>query len=418
MSKRALVTGAAGFIGGRVAHRIAVEEGWNVIPLVHSISGAGTMRLGRLPVDIEQGSILDEDHIEQLLADCDAVINCAHGGQEVTVDGTETLLSAAEKQGIDTYVHMSSAVVHGHDASGTITEETPLAPDTDYATRKAAAEKIIRNWDGALEPTVFRPCIVYGPHSPWVRKPLGHLQHGAVLADGGIGELNRIYVDNLVDAILLALDESDAAGEVFLAADDNPVTWSEYYQRLGRCLEEHPPIQSLSTEELALYGKLRYLRDSVVPPVRLCRRLLTSPEVIQQTAAELKETPWAPAIYRRLPDTLQDDILTRLNTPADPDSSGGTDSPKRRYRYPPENQMKLQSTRTRLSTANLKSTLGWEPRVTFEQGMQLVSEWATYEELTGDCNGYTPQVGSKASRRSHADVNGAGQATEGTAVND
>jgi nucleoside-diphosphate-sugar epimerase len=406
MSKLVLVTGAAGFIGGRVTHRIALGEDWDVIPLVHSISGAGTMRLGRLPVDIEQGSILDEDHMEQLLADCDAVINCAHGGQEATVDGTRTLLSLAEKQGVDTYVHMSSAVVHGHDASGTITEETPLAPDTEYAKRKAAAEQIVTTWDGELEPTVFRPCIVYGPHSPWVRKPLRHLQDGAVLADGGVGQVNRIYVDNLVDAILLALDESDAAGEVFLAADDNPVTWSQYYQRLGRCLSDHPPIQSLSTREFVLYGKLRYVRDSVVPPVRLCKGLLTSPDVLQQTATELKQTPWAPAIYRKMPETLQDDILNRLNTPADSDAGQSDERDQPVYRYPPENQRKLQSTRTRLSTGKLKSTLGWEPRVSFERGMELVSEWATYAELTGDDNDYTPQVGTGGPQRTNGDPEG------------
>lgn len=390
-----LVTGAAGFIGGHVTHRIALGEAATVTPLVHSIGGAGTMRVGRLPVDIEQGSVLDRGRMEELLADCDAVVNCAHGGREVTVDGTRTLLAAAESQGVESYVHLSSAVVHGHDAEGTITEETPLAPDTDYAERKATAEQLVRTWDGDLEPTVFRPCIVYGPHSPWVRKPLRRLREGAVLADGGVGEVNRVYVDNLVDAVLAAVGDPAADGEVFVVADDEPVTWQEYYRRLGRLLDDHPPIQSRSTAELALYRKGRYLRDSVVPPVRLLTGLLTAPETLQRAATELERTPWAPAIYRRLPSDLQDEILDRINAPASAtgqDSRSDTSDVK--YEYPPPNQAKLQSTRSRISTGKLKATLDWEPRVSFEESMERIAAWAEYEGITD--SEYVPTVGNTA----------------------
>ncbi len=378
-----LVTGAGGFIGGRLSHRIALGEDMAVTPLVHNVSGAGTMRLSRLPVDIEQGSVLDAERMDEILADCDAVVNCAHGSRKVTVEGTKTLLAAAERQDVDSYVHMSSAVVHGHDASGTVTEETTLAPDTEYAEQKAEAEAIVTAWDGPLEPTTLRPCIVYGPHSPWVTKPVQQIQEGAILADGGVGELNQVYVDNLVDVIIQALGESSAAGEVFLVADDQQVTWSQYYRELSSLLDDHPPIKSLSTAEIAVYRKLRYLEDSVVPPVRLCKRLLTSPGTLELTAEELKRTPWVQGMFRRLPDEIQSEIRERINTPQSSASGQGDDTTQANYQYPPDNQIAMQSTIGRISTRKLKRTLGWESRISFEESLELIADWAEYAEVTG-----------------------------------
>ncbi len=384
-----LVTGAGGFIGGRLSHRIALGEDTTVTPLIHNVSGAGTMRLGRLPVDIEQGSILDAERMDEILTDCDAVVNCAHGSREVTVEGTRTLLAAAERQGVESYVHMSSAVVHGHDASGTITEETELAPDTEYAEQKADAERVVTTWDGTLQPTTLRPCIVYGPHSPWVSKPLQQIQEGAVLADGGVGELNQVYVDNLVDVILRALEAPSAAGEVFLVADDEPVTWSQYYQELSNWLDDPPPITSLSTHEIAVYRKLRYLEDSVIPPVRLGKRLLTSPNTVKLTAEELKQTPWAQSLYRRLPESAQADIKDRINTTQPTESGHQDETVEANYPYPPNNQIQMQSTLGRLSTRKVKRTLGWEPRITFEESLELLADWAEYEELIGSPGSFT-----------------------------
>lgn len=401
-----LVTGAGGFVGGRLAHRIALGEEMAVTPLVHSLSGGGTMRLSRLPVDIEQGSVLDVQRMEELLSDCDAVVNCAHGNDEVTVEGTRTLLSIAERANVTSYIHMSSAVVHGHDASGTVTEDSALEPDTPYAERKVEAEEIIRNWDGDLSPTIFRPCIVYGPHSPWVKKPLRQLQEGAILADGGVGELNQVYIDNLVDAILAALADPAAAGETFLIADDERVTWQQYYKGLGTCLEDHPPIKSMSTDEIAMSRRIRYLKDSVIPPVRATKRVLTSPETIQQAATELKQTPWVIELYRALPDSLQDDIMDRVNSAddgsvADP-VQDGSETADVRYQYPPTNQVKMQSSVGRLSTEKLKETLGWESQISFAEGMKLITAWAEYDERTGRTESWStgsPTQGTPANER-------------------
>ena len=376
-----LVTGAGGFIGNRVTHRIALGENAAVKAMVHSLSGPGTMRLSRLPIEIESGSVLDEERLETLLSDCDAVINCAHGTRETVVDGTRTLLSVAENQDISTYIHLSSAVVHGHDRRGVITESTSFEPDTQYARVKAEAEGVISDWTGDVQPTIFRPCIVYGPHSPWVENPIREIRQGAVLAENGVGEVNQMYIDNLVDALLCAVYEPDAAGEVFLAADDEPLSWRQYYLRLGNVLGDHPPVQSMTTSEIRRAKAVRTLTDSVVPPVRLCKEVFSAPETVQRAAAELQQTPWASKLYRGLPEGLRESIDVRLDDESET-FEVTADAAVERPVLPDENLQKMQSTRTIVSNKKLKTQLGWEQQVPFEEAIELIAAWARYEELT------------------------------------
>lgn len=385
---KVFVTGAGGFVGSRLAHRLALGEEVDVRALVHNISGANSMRVGRLPIEIEEGSVLDRERLDDLVSDCDAVVHCAHGDAETTIKGTRTVLEASERAGVESFVHMSSAAVHGHDVDGEVVESTPLDPDTDYARWKAQAEQVVRsaNERMALSPTVFRPMIVYGPHSRWVTTPVEQLRQGTVLAEGGVGTLNQIHVDNLVDAIILAMNEPAAGGEVFLAVDDDGVTWKQYYAALGDIFGDHPPVKALSWREIRLKEKTWYLRDSVVPPARLFAYLFTSNDLRQRAFSEIKETPWAKAIYRSLPERLQDAAVELVSPDGGvrslPASGSGADSaPDPNYEMPTRNVLRMQSATGTLSNDKLKETLGWEPRVSFPEAMELLSEWLEYEEI-------------------------------------
>lgn len=382
---KVFVTGAGGFVGSRLAHRLALGEEVDVTALVHSISGANSMRLGRLPVEIEEGSVLDRERLGELVSGCDAVVHCAHGDAETTVDGTRTVLEVAERNGVESFVHMSSAAVHGHDLDGEIDESTPMDPDTEYAERKAEAERVIAEAKKRMDlsPTVLRPLIVYGPHSRWVTTPVEQIRQGTVLAEGGVGALNPIYIDNLVDAILLALNDPAADGEVFLAVDDDEVTWNRYYAALGDVVGDHPPVKEMSWREIRVREKAWYLRDSVVPPARLVAYLFTSADLRQRAFSEIKETPWARAMYRSLPEGMQD-AAVGLFSPDDeagPSPSASDADPDPKYEMPTRNVLRMQSATGTLSNRKLKDVLGWEPRVSFPEAMDLISEWMEYEEI-------------------------------------
>ncbi len=99
--RRVLVTGASGFIGGRVAEILSQRGGYEVRALVHNPANAS--RVARLPVELVQADLGDAAALDAAAAGCDAVVHCAIGTAygdrreifRVTVEGTRQLVAAA-----------------------------------------------------------------------------------------------------------------------------------------------------------------------------------------------------------------------------------------------------------------------------------------------------------------------------------
>ena len=68
--------------------------------------------------------------------------------------------------------------------------------------------------------------------------------------NNGNGVANLIYVDNLIDAILLAMQKDAAIGEAFIVVDDDGLTWGQVYKAYAGLLDAHPPMRSMSIEEI------------------------------------------------------------------------------------------------------------------------------------------------------------------------
>lgn len=384
---RVLVTGAGGFVGGRLSQRLALGTSFEVLPLVHRFSGPGAMRLARLPVDIEQGSVTDRATMAEIVTDCDAVVHCAVGTEETIVDGSRVLFEVARNAGVDSFVHMSSAAVHGLDTEGTIRETTPFAPDTAYARSKIEAEEELERLAAAadLSPTVFRPFIVYGPHSEFVHDPMDMIKAGAILADGGEGHLNQVYVDNLVDAILLALEDPAAKGETFMVADKEDVTWQRYYRELASMMGDHPPIQSQSSRQIRRHHAVAYATNSVMPPINMISRIASTEETQQTVMEELQRMPWAMGLFSRLPEPVSSRVQAVFNGDrpdvVTEDHTESQDHPDVDYTVPTERYRKLQTSTGQVSTRKLEDVLGWEQRTSFSEALDLIASWAAYEGL-------------------------------------
>src|SRR6266853_3804316 len=153
--KTVFVTGATGFIGGRVCERLIQAGATDVRALVHTSKNAA--RIGRLPIQLCSGSLLDQTSLSQAMGNARVVIHCGLGIARGIVKGTQNLLETAASAGVERVVHMSTAAVYGlTPRPGSESEETPVPRTGDaYCDNKGEAEKIVLRFASRGLPAVI-----------------------------------------------------------------------------------------------------------------------------------------------------------------------------------------------------------------------------------------------------------------------
>lgn len=233
--KVVLVTGAHGFIGGRVVKRLA-DRGYRVRGLVR--------REGDLPkVETVRGDVTDRGAMQRVVEGVDAVVHCAaefgsdfEQAKRVNVEGTRHLAEAALSQGCERFVHLSTCGVYDLVGREVVEEATPTwawdpATHLVYGVTKAQAERELREVarDG-LDVVILRPPNCLGPDelNSWSYHIALAAQDGRLEAAGaGSNTWPYVVIDNLLDAIDLALEHPGAAGETYTVVDGH-TTWGEY----------------------------------------------------------------------------------------------------------------------------------------------------------------------------------------------
>lgn len=161
---RLLVTGGAGFIGSNFVRRIVDGSltGIDQVTILDKLTYAGTLtNLEMLPknsFEFIKGDIADPILLDQLTKRHDAIVNFAaesHVDRSITgardfietnVLGTQNLLDASLRNGIKTFVQVSTDEVYGTISEGSWTEDFPLLPNSPYSASKASADLIVRSY--------------------------------------------------------------------------------------------------------------------------------------------------------------------------------------------------------------------------------------------------------------------------------
>ena len=312
------MTGASGFIGGRLVARLA-REGHPVRALVRESSD--TTHLQELGVEIAASDLDDQQGLADALRGCTQVVHCAalvsdwattREISRANVGGTRSIVAASVRADVARFVHLSTTDVYGHPGGRDIDEG--FRPDGRlhnwYAHTKRLAEGEVRRATGGggrLETVILRPATVYGPGSADVIGEIARAirNRSMLLVDRGRTVAGLCYVENLIDAVLIALHHEAAAGEAFNVSDGLPVTWKQFTGDLAAGLGSRPPRWSMpypvaSAIGVSLEHGYRLLRSSTglhTPP-------LLSRQAVQVLGREqdfsnrkLRETlGWKPAV--------------------------------------------------------------------------------------------------------------------------
>ena len=226
---RTMITGGSGFLGLGLVERLC-ELGFCdiVVPVRSYQSGAN---VARFPVNRPLINLLDRDSVRVALRGAKYVFHLAYGttgidAPRITIEGTKNVVDAAIEEGVESVVVVSTATVFGHPKTDRPIDETfPYKPALgEYGASKAAGEKYALHKaksSGRTRIVVINPSAIYGPNGKlFTEFPVRAARDGQFAwIELGKGKLNYTFVDNVVDALLLAASCVKAHGENFIISD-------------------------------------------------------------------------------------------------------------------------------------------------------------------------------------------------------
>jgi nucleoside-diphosphate-sugar epimerase len=279
--KGVLVTGAAGFIGSFLCPRL-IREGYEVTALDMDEKKAAPLK--QKGMDVVIGDLTKPKTIKGACDDIGTVIHlAAHvkswGTKKVFFDSifhaTKNLLDEAAKNQCR-FIYFSSICAAGaggikqHLTGHREDDPEKITGASFYCDAKYEAEKLVQEYhrQGRVKATIIRPANVIGPRSVWVTDMIETMQKGPVfpVIDGGRYNGCFVYVENLVDGIVLAITNDVASGRTYHFRDDYDETWKDYIVDLAAILGREVKFVNIP---FPLAWGLGYLSDKLLRPLNV-----------------------------------------------------------------------------------------------------------------------------------------------------
>ena len=312
---KALVTGGTGFLGRYLVQRL-LQQGEEVWVLTRaSQTGAHLQSLGARVVT---GDIRRWSSLRQAVQGMDAIFHCAAKVEptgrwidflEVNVLGTERVIQAAVEHGVPRIIHVSSIGIYGPQPTGVIISEDdgydPNPGARGFYTRSKIEADRMALWyahERAAPITVIRPATIYGPGGKEGLVRAGVRLGRVNLAFGdGSNRLPLVYVDNVVDALVLTARSDTGCGRAYNVVDDDEVTQRVYAEHMGQALGVRPSTYYLPLSTVRLLATGADLARAALrgrrSPQGLFHRITRSLQSVRyNTSYAKKELAWQPRV--------------------------------------------------------------------------------------------------------------------------
>jgi len=228
------ITGANGFIGHALAKRYralgAEVRGMDLRADPANAVVAGDLTRPQQWADAARGC--------ELFINTAAVVSLAAPWQDyrdISVRGVRNCLDVAIAAGAKRFVQFSSIAALGWQYPDQADErcDVVIGEQYRYGVAKGASEHLVlaAHAAGEIDCTIVRPGDVYGPGSrAWLSEPLKMARSGAlILPNGGRGRWTPVYIDDLLDGVMLAAGLKQAKGQIFHVSAAESVSCAEFF---------------------------------------------------------------------------------------------------------------------------------------------------------------------------------------------
>ena len=295
-----LVTGASGFLGGRLAQLLHAQDE-DVLVLARR-----TSQLAHLPhIRVADGDLTDPASLRAAARNATRIFHCAACSTDwapyptyysANVTGTQNLLAAAlAAPKLERFVHVSTTDVYGYPAVPCDESAPTRDAGLPYNQTKILGEEAVwrAHREHGLPMTILRPATIYGPRGKDFTVEIGTLLRQRLMAtiDGGRAPGGFAYVDNVAQAMMAASTHPATLGQAFNLADGTHATWTKYLALFSKALGTKPPWIDLS---LAAATRLASLLETPHRLLKLPGRPLLTQHAVKLLALD-QEFPTAKA---------------------------------------------------------------------------------------------------------------------------
>ena len=250
-----LVTGGTGFIGSHLIERLHGAGHMVVVP----VRKGSNLKFIHCSAETRPADMEKAGDVESVIEGIDVIFHLAgvrgSGWQftdeevrRINVGITKNLLNASYKR-VKHFIYLSSVSVYGRFKGGPADEDYPCQPETRYGRSKSEAEKIVDEFHRGkrLPTTIIRPVITYGPGDTWgmVPKLIRLINSRKYLAvGGGKNRVHLIYIDDLIDGLLMVMLNPQAIGKTYVIAGEEPIAINRLVEIISGLLNKKaPPVR-------------------------------------------------------------------------------------------------------------------------------------------------------------------------------